>query len=235
MLTSMNRALFAVVLLGSLGCAGRLPGPTMPVAMPSVSTDSVGLWVASTRVAVPMRLQFGWRLQDGSGSTPGRGVAVVIRGDSLRADFRLPLGAASGALAVVGDQALWAEPEEDISKLVPNYPLLWALLGQARMPAAGDQVRAFANERLVAWQYVSGIDTTDYLLTRGSPRELVADVRIAGARLGRVYSIFGANGILERSRLDVPSPSSRLELTVRNHSVPDTLPTNFWVRPSDAP
>ena len=217
------------------GCAGRLPGPMMPAGLPAVSSDSVAGWVASTRLQVPLRIQFGWRMQDGRGATPGRGAVVIIRGDSLRGDFRLPLGAGSGALALVGDRGLWAEPEDEVRKLIPNYPLLWALVGQARLPAPGDTVRAFANERLVAWQYINGIDTTDYLLVRGPRRELVVDVRVAGQRLGRVYTIFGDNGVMARARLDIPSPSGRLELTYRSHTVPDTLPTDFWVRPSDAP
>lgn len=217
------------------GCAGRLPGPVMPTAIPSVSADSVATWVAATQLEVPLRIQFGWRLQDGRGATPGRGAVVVIRGDSLRADFRLPLGAGSGAIALVGDRGLWAEPEDEVRKLIPNFPLLWALIGHARPPGPGDSLRAFANERLVAWQYTNGIDTTDYLLVRGPRRELVVDVRVAGQRLGRVYTIFGDNGVMARARLDIPSPSGRLELTFRSMTVPDTLPTDFWVRPSDAP
>ena len=62
-----------------------------------------------------------------------------------------------------------------------------------------------------------------------------ADLAIKTEDLGRVYTIFGENGVMAKARLDVPSPSSRLELTFRSLSVPDTLPTDFWVRPSDAP
>ncbi len=217
------------------GCAGRLPGPVWPEAIPQVAADSVPVWVASTRPEVPLRIQFGWRLQDGSGWTPGRGSVTMIRGDSLRADFRLPLGAGSGALALVGDRGLWAEPEEDVRKLIPNYPLLWALIGQARPPAEGDAVQAYADERMMAWQYVHGADTTNYILTRGATREMVADVRVGGERIGRVHVIFGDNGVLSKSRLDIPSPGGRLELTYRSMTVPDTLPTGFWNRPSDAP
>lgn len=159
----------------------------------------------------------------------------MIRGDSLRADFRLPLGAGSGAMALVGAGGLWAEPEEEVRRLIPNFPLLWALIGQARPPAAGDSVVAFTSDRLVAWRYISGADTTDYLLARSPRRELVVDVRVAGQRLGRVYTIFGDNGVMARSRLDIPSPSGRLELTFRSLSVPDSLPADFWSRPSDAP
>jgi hypothetical protein len=216
-------------------CAGRMPGPSFPAAIPAVSTDSITIWVAATRPEVPLRIQFGWRLQDGSGWTPGRGSVTLIRGDSLRADFRLPLGAGSGALALVGNRGLWAEPEEEVRRLIPNFPLLWALIGQARPPSDGDALEAFANERMAAWRYTNGADTTDYMLVRGAQVELVVDVRVAGQRLGRVYTIFGDNGLMARSRLDVPEPSGRLELTFRSRSAPDTLPTDFWVRPTDAP
>jgi hypothetical protein len=138
-------------------------------------------------------------------------------------------------MALVGDQGLWAEPEEDVRRLIPNYPLLWALIGLARLPQEGDSVRAMASGDLVAWQYIRGADTTDYLLLRGPQRELVVDVRVAGQRLGRVYTIFGENGLMAKSRLDIPSPSTRLELTYRRSTVPDSLPTDFWIRPTDAP
>jgi hypothetical protein len=106
-------------------------------------------------------------------------------------------------------------------------------MGQARPPAPGDAVTAFANAQLAAWRYVRGADTTEYLLTRGPDRELVVDVREAGQRLGRVHVIFGGDGLMARSRLDIPEPTRRLEVTFRSRSVPDTLPTNFWIRPSD--
>ena len=231
----MKRFAYTALVLLTAGCAGRLPGPTMPAVMPSVSVDSIPAWIASTRPEVPVRIQFGWRMQDGRGATPGSGSVTLIRGDSLRADFRLPLGAGSGAMALVGNTALWAEPEEEVRRLIPNYPLLWALIGVARPPAAGDAVQAFADDRMAAWRYVQGADTTDYLLVRGEQRELVVDVRIAGQRLGRVYTIFGSNGVMSRARLDIPSPSGRLELTFRRLTVPDSLPTDFWVRPSDEP
>ena len=42
-------------------------------------------------------------------------------------------------------QPLWAEPPDAMKKLVPNYPLMWAMFGVARLPSPGDSLRGLAD------------------------------------------------------------------------------------------
>ena len=226
----------AAGLLLLIGCAtNRFPGPPMPVGLAPVAADTVADWVAQTRFTSPMMVRFQWRLHEESGTGGGRGSAMILPGDSMRFDFRLPLGAGSGAAAVIGDSSLWAEPEEDVRKLVPSFPILWAMLGRARPAAQGAELTGLRNETLTAWRAVVGADTVDYVLVHSPVRQLIADVKRDGTRLGRVATSFDAEGRLQRSRLDIPSRPARLELEFYGHRAIDGIADTLWSRPSDAP
>ena len=67
-------------------------------------------------------------------------------GDSLRFDFAGPLGAGRGAAFVVGDSLQWVQGEEGLQKLVPSYPLLWAIMGLPRLPAFTEVTRVQARD-----------------------------------------------------------------------------------------
>jgi hypothetical protein len=221
------------LLLVLAGCAG-LPGPEMPAPLTPVARDSANTWAATTGVEPPMRMRFRWRYS-GRETVPGRGSVLLWHGDSLRVDFRGPLGSGNGAMVVVGDSALWADPEEDARDLFPSYPLLWALVGSARVPAPQGGVDGYAAPGTVAWRFTNGSDTTEYVMVRNGRHEMVTDVRTGGTRVGRVYTRYDALGRPSYSQLDVPSPRTRLELTWYDHRVIDSLPPDTWQRPVDAP
>lgn len=229
------RTLLPLGLMLAAGCAIRYPGPTLPTTYAEVSDAEVVEWVAQTAIESARAVRFRWRLQNSSATGTGRGAAMLLPGDSMRFDFRLPLGAGAGAAAVIGDTALWAEPEEEVRKLVPSFQLLWALLGRARPPAPGSTVRGYHDERIVAWRVIDGADTTDYLVQRAPRRALVVDARVGGRRVGRAYTVFDGEGRLHKSRLDVPSESARLDLEFYGHRAISGIADSLWIRPSDAP
>lgn len=224
----------APLVLALVGCAGSLPGPAMPAPLLPVARDSAAAWSAATGVEPPMRMRFRWRYASGETVT-GRGSVILWHGDSLRVDFRGPLGSGSGALVVVGDSGLWAQPEEEAGNLFPSYPLLWALLGTALAPSAGDAVSGATLPGRVAWRFVQGADTTEYVAALNGRREMVTEVRVGGTQVGRVYVRFDRSGLPEYSQLDVRSPRTRLELNWYDHRVLDALPPDTWERPTDAP
>ncbi len=188
------------------------------------------------RNPVATETRFDARFQEGSGAEASlRGAVVIAPPDSLRFDARGPLGSAARAVFVVGDSAIWAEPEEEVTNLVPEYDLLWALVGQARDPKPGDELAAQSTAATRAWRYVRGADTVNYLLTMTPKRSLLAEVHREGEMIGRVYTTFDADGKLAKAQLDVPSRPARLTLTFRNHRTPDGVPASLWIRPGDAP
>jgi hypothetical protein len=207
----------------------------MPIGLAPIERSAVDAWVGQTAVREPIELRFRWNYLDEKGNARGRGSAIILPPDSLRFDFSGPLGSGRSAAAVIGDSGLWAVPEEEVARLVPNYPILWAMLGRALAPHPGGGLRGISDERLVAWQHASGVDTVEYILTSGDSRQLVVDVRQAGRRIGRVVTRLDAAGHPLESRLDVPGEPARVDLTFYRWDPADSLPADLWQRPVDAP
>lgn len=211
-----------------VACAGA-PRSITPVGMTPVTPAQVAEWVGATQPREPLAIQYGAiftsRQYD---AAKGSGTISVVPLDSLRFDFRGPLGSARSAAAVVGDSALWAEPKEDVEKMVPSYPLLWAMVGVARPPHPGDALRGLQRGSLTAWQYTNGADTVTYVRTA---TEFRAEVTSAGHRVGQVITTLAAGQALKKARLDVASPQARLEVTFRKVSHVNGFPKGIWDAP----
>lgn len=217
--------------LSLAGCGGGTPGPVLPTGAVPATGDAARAWFGPLQVSAPVLYRFRWSYRDLEGSAGGRGTARIVRGDSLRFDVVGPLGSGRGAAFVIGDSAEWAQPEEDVRKLVPNYPLLWAMLGIPRLPTGFDEVSRFEDGRLVAWRFVTGGDTVEVARMHGPPARLITDVRRAGGRLGRVETRFGPDGAPASARLIVPGTPARLDITYVSTSRPEGFPSDTWRRP----
>jgi hypothetical protein len=205
------------VLLAYLGLAGwacrAQPGPLLPVSATPMSRAQVLAWVDSTRTPGQRLFRFKWLFRDERSSAGGRGSARIAPPDSLRFDVAGPFGSGAASAVVVGEQAVWMEPPDAIAKLVPNYPLMWAMFGIAREPPQGVDLRGVAEGKLLAWQYADARDTVIYARSSGESDRLVAEVRQAGALIGRAETTFGSDGIPVKARLTVPSAPAQLDLT----------------------
>lgn len=217
-------------LVGLAGCGGS-PGPVVPTgARPSTVEEAVA-WTAVRSMEPPVLHRFRWLYRDRGQSLGGRGSARIATGDSLRFDVSGPLGSGRGAAFVVGDSAHWAQPEDDLRKLVPNYPLLWAMLGVAQMPEAVTDVQRYEDAKVTAWRLISGPDTVEFARIAGPPVKLVAEVRQGGERVGRVETVFQEGGTLKSSRLDIPRAPARLDITYVSSSRTQPFAPDIWVRP----
>jgi hypothetical protein len=220
------------VLLAYLGCvlAGcrGAPGPLLPVGVHPVSQQEVAGWVASTLPSDPQLYRFKWLLRDERGSAGGRGSVRVVPADSLRLDVAGPFGSGAASAVVIGDRALWTDPADAIARLVPNYPLMWAMLGIARMPPGGVALRGLANGSTMAWQYAGATDTVDYVRTSGDPGRFLAEVRQAGQVIGRVETTLAPNHTPLKARLTVPSAPAQLDLTFLSISR-DSFAPEIWL------
>jgi hypothetical protein len=188
-------------------------------------------WVRQTAPAEPRLLRFKWLFRDERSSAGGRGSARVAPPDSLRFDIAGPFGSGAGSAAVIGDSALWTEPPDAIKKLVPNYPLLWALLGVARMPEPGAEVRGLSHGGTTAWQYARGADTLEYSRTGSGPVRFQAEFRQAGKVIGRAETELGPDGMPRTSRLTMPTVPARLDLTFTSTTKAEPFAASTWLPP----
>jgi hypothetical protein len=195
-----------------MGCRS-MPGAVVPAAAEPVTEAQVAQWVAATVPSDHRLHRFKWLFKDEQASAGGRGSARMAPPDSLRFDVAGPFGSGAASAVVVGDRAVWTEPPDAIAKMVPNYPLMWAMLGVARMPENGAQLRGLTDGTTTAWQYAAASDTTEYARTAGSPVRLVTVVRQNGKVIGRAEAELEPDGTPRKARLTVPSAPAQLDLT----------------------
>jgi hypothetical protein len=220
-----------LVLLGLLGCHSARAGEVVPTAAQPVAASQVAAWVGQTTPRGSTLYRFKWLFRDERSSAGGAGSARLAAPDSLRFDVRGPLGAGAASAVVVGDTALWTQPEDIISRLVPNHPLMWALFGVARMPEAGSALRGLADGTVTAWQYVRAGDTLSYARSSGTSNRLVTEVRQRGQLLGRAETTLSPDGRPLSARLIVPSPPARLDITFASSTDTTGFPPRVWHRP----
>ncbi|HEX6643981.1 MAG TPA: hypothetical protein VF037_04850 [Gemmatimonadales bacterium] len=218
--------------LACLACAPRQPAALVPETAAAVDRSQVGAWVSGSRPEGHRTIRFRWQLQDDRGAAGGRGSARVAGPDSVRLDVAGPLGAGRGSAVVIGDSARWTEPPDIIERLVPSYPLMWAMFGVERMPPEGAALRGSADSAAISWQWASGPDTVSYIRQR-APARLFAESRKGGRLVGRVETEIGPDGRPVTSRLTVPSVPARLTLTFTGSAASEPFATDLW-RP-DAP
>lgn len=205
------------VLLAYLGLAGAgcrtAPGPVVPAGLEPVTGPQVAEWVSVTVPAESRLHRFKWLFQDERGSAGGRGSMRIVPPDSLRFDVAGPFGSGAASAVVAGERALWTEPPDAIARLVPNYPLMWAMFGVARMPAESVALRGISRDSVIAWQYAGLTDTIQYVRTAGDPVRFTAEVRHAGELIGRAETTLKPDGTPLKARLTVPGAPARLDLT----------------------
>jgi len=211
----------------SLAACSGTPGAVVPVDATPVSREQVSRWVTATVPSEHRLHRFKWLFQDERSSAGGRGSARIAPPDSLRFDVAGPFGSGAASAAVVGSQPLWAEPPDAVKKLVPNYPLMWAMFGVARLPENGDSLRGLSDGATTAWQYAGAMDTVSYVRTEGKTGKLVAEVRHAGKVVGRAETTLDANGAPLAARLIVPSVPAKLNLTFLSTARADFAP-DIW-------
>src|SRR5215212_7853577 len=144
----VDRPAAVAYLVVSLAACRGAPGALVPVNATPVSREQVGQWVEQTVPPSSRLHRFKWLFQDERSSAGGRGSARIAPPDSLRFDVAGPFGSGAAAAAVVGDRPLWAEPPDALKKLVPNYPLMWAMFGIARMPDEGAALRGLVKDNV---------------------------------------------------------------------------------------
>jgi hypothetical protein len=216
--------------LGVLACHSGQPA-LMPTGLQAVSAEQVSGWVGPTQPQHGGLHRFTWLYQDEQASKGGRGSARIVPPDTLRFDIAGSLGIGKGSAFVVGDSARWVVPARSVEDMVPNFPLLWAMLGVAMVPGSDAALAGLEQDGRTAWRYASGPDTVEYLRVAGNPATLEAEVRHAGKVVGRTRATVRADGAPLKARLTVPSVPAKLEITFYATVPASSFPPETWLPP----
>jgi hypothetical protein len=216
------------------GCAGsgtvKLPPSVLPAGMAPATSEQVASFVAVGAPEGNRQLRFKFKFKDPKGKVGGRGAARIAAPDSLRLDMQGPFGLGKGAAMVNGDSTEWIKGPDAIKRIVPDFRLMWSMLGFTRPPPEGAILGAFQSGDVTAWSYATAADTVEYVRTAGAVPSLVALVRKDGAVLARSETTFGPDGAPLKSQLIVPGTSARLDLTFTESTAPATFKPDTWVR-----
>ncbi|MEO8295070.1 MAG: hypothetical protein ABI613_06090 [Gemmatimonadota bacterium] len=225
---SGRKVYLAVILI--LGCTPPA-GPLVPLDAAPVSPEQVQGWVGATIPRESALHQFKWLFRNDRSSAGGVGRIRIAAPDTLRLDARGPLGSGRMAAVVVGERSVWAEPEDQVAQIVPDYTLLWAMFGVARLPARGATLRGIDNDQLTSWEYAFGGDTVAYARTKGEPARFSAEVRRRGRLFGRVVTRLSANGQPVSARLTVPDVPAQLDINFVSTTAQSAFPPETWLPP----
>lgn len=224
--------LAAISYLGLVvACASPAPEGPVPEVLPAVSRSEAAQWASRTVPDGHRVLRFRWLFNDGQASVGGMGTARIAGPDSLRFDIAGPLGIGNAAAMVVGDAPRWVAPPEIIARLIPSYPLMWALFGVIRPPPPGADVRGTADATSTSIQWAQGGDTVRYLRHQAEGGALEATWKRADLVMGVVETRLDARGAPVSARLTVPSVPARLDLTIVVDSAATAFPASTWAPP----
>lgn len=232
------RSTCVISLMAISGCAlGAVKFPAAPSGLAPSPRQQVLQWVDGTRhdPSRPVRHNFSWDFVDkGNTHNGGNGSVLMVGRDSLRLDFRGPLGVYVGSGVIVGDSAVWMDPKDQVGDFIPNFVLLWAMLGEARPPALGAVTTAIMGDSLTSWRYLSGNDTTTYIRKHFGSKDFSVDVVQGGKLVGQVLTTRDSLGKLAKSVLYVKSAKNTLKLTFKRTIVGDSIPAGTWRVPVDS-
>ncbi len=210
-------------------CA-RGPASIAPRGLEAAEFEVVRDWLSNYLPESPRRYELRWRFHTPKGSTAGRAAVRVSPPDSLRFDYRGPFGR-SGAAVVVGDSALWAEPEEETGELVPIAPLFWAALGLPPEPPPRAQVFAREGPSGRAWRYVLDGDTLDFVEVGQVPERLLSQLR-RGRILATATVRFRPQSRLPiEGEMSFPPERALFRFTVETIESVASFDPSIWRRP----
>jgi len=130
------------VLVGATGCARRVV-PLKGAPAPAQTLPSIELAPGHRRIV------FRWDYEENSLIIRGEGAIRVASPDSARVDLFLNGGATVGHAILIGDR-LSATNQQQVQRVLPPPPMMWAALGRLAIPALPDTVVTSDGETLYA-------------------------------------------------------------------------------------
>lgn len=211
------------------GCVGSIHS-IAPENLHAVAQERVAAWESGFHPTVPLRFDLRWRLENAKGRAAGRAIARFAPPDTLRFDYRGPFGRAGSAL-IVGERAVWAEPEGGVDDLIPVAPVFWAALGIAMPPKSTDTLLGDATPERTAWRYRQGSEVLDFVHERIPTVRLLAERRSDGKILGVAsVQLADTSGTPRAAVMRFPHDRATFALTIRQVDTVAAFPPETWKR-----
>lgn len=215
-----------------LGCVNRGPPPIAPQGLQPIERRQVEDWLIELALTSHRVITVRpWRFTNDKGTASGRAAIRLAPPDSMRFDYRAPLGK-SGAAVLIGGKAKWMRPEGSFSRLIRVAPVFWAALGHPPFPPVGAELEglATANERV--WRYASQGDTLTFIAEGNPISRLRGEMRRDGRTFVLSQVVFDTSTYLPlEARVDFPLEPSRFSLQMRSVEIVDSLETGIWDEP----
>jgi hypothetical protein len=199
------------------GCGGAGPAPIAPVGMIPTDRATIANWRRPYVPAQARRYNIRpWQFRNERGSAAGRATVVILPPDSLRFDYRGPFRQ-TGKAALVGDSALWVEPEDELGNLVGVAPLFWASLGVPPAPPEGATILAVQRPALRAWQYAHQGDTITFVIHEHPVLRILGEVRRDGRTVTRAEATLDSlTRYVRQATIEYPLDVSRFAFDVES-------------------
>jgi hypothetical protein len=199
--------------------------------MELLSNETEREWIAELVPTVATLYDLRWTFRTQQGATRGRAAIRLVPPDSIRFDYRGPFGR-SGAAVVVGDSVVWAEPEEDVSEIIPVAPLFWAAIGVARQAPTGSNVYGSEVGSDRVWQYEVGGEALTYVVSKDPGLKLQTEMRRLDQIIGVVETVYDdSTGAPQQAIMTFPATASQFLFDFRNVEKLESLDPDVWKRP----
>ena len=218
---------------GAATASGTPAGtPAAPALASSSVSDGPDTALASAAVAAtapktPLKLVFGWSLQDRDAHFGGKGAARMEAPYRARLDLFGPRGEGYLSAAVVGEDVRIPPSVESQAQVVPPPALLWTALGVLSPPADARLMATRRDGEQTQLEYARGGERWRFTLVGGVLRRAEVDGSAAG-RLTVELKGRGALGLPRQAVYRDYAAFRELTLTLDRADEAEPFPPDTW-------
>lgn len=218
-----QRALLLSLLLGTFAPSCR--------SERSAAASVADAWVRERTPTHQTEYQLRWVYQTTSGRTSGRATVHIAPPDSMRLDYRAPLGR-RGAAVIVGDRVEWSDRPDDVERMFRIVPLFWAALGIPSRPSETAAVSADSLPGERTWRYQIGDTTLTFVERRQAMSMLTAMITDGGRPVATSFAgVDDITWLPTDGRIRMENEDTLLSFTIDAVDTTVTIDPVRWRRP----